>query len=201
MGADQRMFPLPWSKLPCIFTHNWKSCFDQNTLSGVAETLCKNGKIEDGDSLVGASLGGMVACEIAKIRKIKTLFLVGSAVHRDEISNVLRTLHPLAKIAPIEWLRLSAEKIPLELAQMFADSNPAFIRAMCNAIFDWPGLNKTTTKIYRIHGQHDLVIPLPKNADLILKGGHLISISHASECVQFIQSRLINEKSTTDGYR
>ena len=201
MGADERMFPSPWSKLPRIVAHNWKSCFDKNTLSDVAETLCTVAKIEDGDSLIGASLGGMVACEIARIRKIKTLFLVGSAVHRDEISNVLRTFHPLAKIAPIEWLRLSAEKIPHELAQMFADSNPAFVRAMCNAIFDWQGLNETTTKVYRIHGQHDLVIPLPKNTDLILKGGHLISISHASECVQFIQSRLTNEESTIDGHR
>jgi pimeloyl-ACP methyl ester carboxylesterase len=193
MGADERMFPSSWNKLPDFVTHNWKSCFGKKTLPAVAETICTTGAIGDGDSLVGASLGGMVACEITKIRKIKALFLIGSAIHKDEISSILRTLHPLAKVAPFDWLRISAEKIPHQLAQMFADSDPDFIRAMCAAIFDWQGLAETTTKVYRIHGQHDLVIPAPKSADLILKGGHLISISHASNCVQFIQNQLMGK--------
>jgi pimeloyl-ACP methyl ester carboxylesterase len=192
MGADERMFPSPWNNLPNFAAHNWKVCCHEKSLVGVAKTLCSAGAIADGDSLIGASLGGMVACEIAKIRKIKKLFLVGSAIHAEEINGVLQMFHPLAKIAPIDWLRLSAGKVPHELAHMFAEADPDFIRAMCLAVFDWEGLGITDTQIYRIHGQHDLVIPPPKNADLLLKGGHLISTSHAAECVRFIRDRLSN---------
>jgi pimeloyl-ACP methyl ester carboxylesterase len=192
MGADERMFPPPWNSLPGFVTHNWKSWSGENTLSDMAETLCKNGFINDGDSLIGASLGGMVACEITKLRKIEKLFLVGSASHKDEINCILKALHPLAKIAPIDWLCFSSGKIPHDLTQMFAGANADFIRTMCAAIFDWPGLIQTKTQVYRIHGQNDLVIPPPKFADLFLNGGHLISITHAPACVDFIQNHIGN---------
>ena len=42
--------------------------------------MCESCQIKDGDYLIGASLGGMVACEITKFRKIPRLYLIGSAV-------------------------------------------------------------------------------------------------------------------------
>jgi hypothetical protein len=59
---------------------------------------------------------------------------------------------------------------------------------MCSAIFQWNGLGVTSTKVFRIHGKHDLVIPPPKQADLLLDGGHLVSMTHAEECVAFIKA-------------
>lgn len=186
MGADHRMFPAPWTDLPNFRADDWVRYSGEETLADVADSMCKACGIQDGDALVGASLGGMVACEIAKIRKIPSLFLVGSAVHPDEISKVLAALHPLAQVAPIEWLRLSAGSIPLELAQMFASIDAPFVRAMCSAIFKWQGLGATSTKVHRIHGRFDLVIPPPDGADLLLNGGHLISITHAEKCAGYV---------------
>jgi hypothetical protein len=190
MGADERMFPSPWNSLPGFVGHNWKPCANKKSLAAVAETICTAGSINDGDSLIGASLGGMVACEITKVRKIKTLYLIGSATHKEEINSILQILHPLAPVAPIDWLRFSAGKIPHELSQMFADADPSFIRAMCAAIFQWQGLADSSARVYRIHGKYDLVIPPPKNVDLSLNGGHLISITHATECVNFMLNQL-----------
>lgn len=200
MGADERMFPSPWNKLPDLFCHNWKCCSNEKSLAAVAETICITGRIKDGDSLIGASLGGMVACEITKIRKIKNLFLIGSAARKEEINSILRILHPLAQVAPLDWLRYSAENVPHELAQMFADANPQFIRAMCFAIFDWNGLDGSSTTTHRIHGKNDLVILPPKNISLLLDGGHLISITHATECVNYIQNNSPID-TTTNGHR
>jgi hypothetical protein len=132
----------------------------------------------------------MVACEITRIRKIKMLFLVGSATSKNEVSAILEILHPLAAIAPIDWLRFSAGKVPHDLARMFSEANPSFIRMMCSAVFNWQGLPDSDTRIYRIHGKYDLVIPSPRNPDLSLKGGHLISMTHANECVEFIRRQL-----------
>ncbi|CUS39734.1 conserved hypothetical protein [Candidatus Nitrospira nitrosa] len=188
MGADRRMYPIPWSSLPEFFAHDWMPYANELSLADVARSMCEAMSIEDGDILVGSSLGGMVACEITKIRSIPVLYLIGSAVQKEEINGLLALLHPLAKIAPIEWLRFLAGKIPMDVAQMFAEIEPSFIRAMCSAIFQWDGLGATNTKVFRIHGKHDIVIPVPMQADLLLDGGHLISMTHAEECVTFIMT-------------
>jgi pimeloyl-ACP methyl ester carboxylesterase len=191
MGADERMFPAPWNSLPNFTALNWKSWSGENSVPALAETICRNASIKDGDTLVGASLGGMVACEIAKLRRIKTLFLVGSATDQREVNRALELMRPLVNLPLFDWLRISAGKIPHDLLHMFADADPAFIRTMCAAIFQWKGLGDAEVKVFRIHGRSDLVIPCPAKPDLLLKGGHLISISHAAECVDFIRNRLV----------
>lgn len=190
MGADNRMYPAPWSSLPGFEPHDWVRHSGEKSLSEMAQSMCDSCRIKDGDDLVGASLGGMVACEITKIRKIRRLFLIGSAVQKDEISTLLTFLHPLAKVAPIDWVRISAGKIPSELAQMFSGVEASFVRAMCAAIFQWNGLGPTTTQVIRLHGRHDIVIPPPKSVHLLVSGGHLISMTHAEECVNFIMATI-----------
>lgn len=146
--------------------------------------------INDGDTVIGSSLGGMVACEIAKIRSLRALYLIGSAVRKEEINSFLRALRPLVQIAPLEWLKLSAGSIPLDLAQMFAVSDGSFIRGMCSALFEWEGLGDPPIRVVRIHGKYDLVIPPPKTVDLLLEGGHLISITQAEACVAYLSADL-----------
>ncbi len=189
MGANRRMYSAPWLSLPDFVAHDWTLYSGEKSLADIAQSTCKALEINDGDSLVGSSLGGMVACEITKIRKIKTLYLIGSATRKEEINAILTTLHPLIQIAPIDWLRFSAGKIPNELTQMFAEAEAPFLRAMCSAIFEWQGLANSDTQVYRIHGKNDFVIPPPANVDLLLDGGHLISITHPAQCVEFIKAK------------
>ena len=158
------------------------------SIRDVAATMCEACSIRDGDILIGASLGGIIACEITSIRKIPTLYLVGSAIRKEEISGLLRMLRPLAKVAPIEWVRISAGSIPNELARMFAGVDASFVRAMCAAVFQWDGLQSTSTQVFRIHGRKDLVIPPPTDVDLLLDGGHLISMTHAAECAAYVRA-------------
>jgi len=189
MGADKRMFPAPWTALPEFVAHDWGCYSGETTLAEMAASMCAACDIHDGDMLVGASLGGMVACEIAKIRKLRTLFLVGSAADPSEISRLLRLLHPLAQIAPLDWLRITAGKIPQAVTQMFADAEPEFIRSMSAAIFAWEGLGKTDVEVVRIHGRQDKVIPAPATTHLLLDGGHLLPLTHAEDCAGFIRGR------------
>lgn len=194
MGADRRMYPAPWLNLPDFAAHDWVRHSGEQSITEVARTMCESIGIRDGDTLVGCSLGGMVAGEITKLRKIPKLYLIGSATKKEEVSQLLAVLRPLARVAPIEWIRFSAGKIPAEFAQMFAGIEASFVRAMCSAVFEWEGLGVTTTKVYRLHGKHDLVIPPPTPVDLLLEGGHLISISHAQECASFVATTLDPEQ-------
>ena len=192
MGADRRMYPTPWSSLPKFTAHGWTRYAGEQSLAEVAQSMCETYQIQDGDTLVGASLGGMVACEMTKIRRIPTLFLIGSATEKNGVNRLLAMLHPIARITPFAWFKVIAGQVPMELPQMFARSDPAFVRSMCAAIFRWEGLGASKTQVYRIHGKFDMVIPHPPKVDLLLRGGHLISMTHVKECSDFVRTRFLD---------
>ncbi|HEY8995547.1 MAG TPA: hypothetical protein VIM71_12835, partial [Lacunisphaera sp.] len=118
------------------------------------------------------------------------VILIGSSKSPAEFGAVLRLLAPLADLAPVAFLQQLAGKAPSELMQMFKDSDPAFIRAMCRAILRWEGITDPALRLHRIHGRHDLVIPSPDEADYLLNGGHLIAMTHAEECVARVREIL-----------
>jgi len=189
MGADHRMFSdRAWHSLPDARFHDWPEHRGEATIPAIADRVIAEARINDGDTVVGTSLGGLVGCEIANRLRLRSLVLVGSAQSPAEISALLALLHPLASLAPLDLIRVSASKLPGELCAMFADSQAGFIRAMCRAIFSWPGLDTTRLRPLRIHGRRDRVIPPPAAADLLLDGGHLIAMTHAAECVAYLQS-------------
>ena len=92
MGADSRMYPSPWNTLPDYIVHDWP-CYERElSIADVARRMVDKYSIRDGDALVGTSLGGIVACEVAKLRKIETLFLIGSAKSKDDVNSFLSIL-------------------------------------------------------------------------------------------------------------
>ena len=188
MGADHRMYPPPWPSLVDSTFIDWPAYAGELTLAEVAQAIVAKHALARGAWLVGSSLGGMVACEIARLISVRGLILVGSATTRDEVSSWFSRLSPFFELAPINLVRQLAGIVPAEIAQMFKDSDPAFVRAMCRAIIRWEGLRNATIKIHRIHGRRDRVILFPSGVDLALDGGHLIAMTHAAECVAYIRT-------------
>lgn len=182
MGATSSMYGKIWKEEVSGIYHDWPRWKGEVTISDLAERLIAEHNIQDGDVLVGSSLGGIVAGEIAQKRNIDQLVLVGSAASKKEISKILEILHPLINYSPIAFIKACSGKLPSELAQMFSESDPEFIRAMSRAIFSWDGID-LSPKVLRIHGSRDRVIPSPMQIDHWLDGGHLIAITHAMECV------------------
>ena len=190
MGADSAMYARAWHTLPnCCFIE-WPPYKKENSIEKIGQRVAEEAGIKDGAILVGSSLGGIVACEIAKLRNLRHLFLIGGAKRKEEINDFLALMHPLADLLPIEFIQRVAGKIPNEVTKMFNRSQAEFIRAMCKAIFEWPGLDDTVFKPERIHGKFDRVIPVPPDAHKVIDGGHLIAMTHAQECVDFITSRI-----------
>lgn len=190
MGADHRMYQAPaWHTLPDARFLDWPKHRGEDSITAIADRVIAEAGINTGDTVIGSSLGGIVGCEIANRLRLHSLVLVGSAQSATEISGLLAALHPLAALAPLDFIRLSAGKLPGELCEMFADTQASFIRAMCRAIFSWPGLDLTRLRPLRLHGRRDRVIPLPAEADLVLDTGHLLAMTHAVECVAFLDAR------------
>lgn len=189
MGADHSLYAAKaWRSLADAHFLDWPVHHGETTIAAIAGRVVAEARISDGDVIIGSSLGGIVGCEIARTVSLKALVLIGSAKNKGEISRLLTLLHPLAPLAPVEFVQRSAGKYPNEITQMFCRSEATFIRAMCAAIFDWPGLDESRIKPIRIHGRHDRVIPCPEHVDLLLDGRHLLAVTHAEQCVQFIMT-------------
>ncbi len=192
MGADRSMYSAPsWQGLPGACFLDWPEHRGEKSIGAIADRLIEENAIIEGSAMIGTSLGGVVAGEIANRVHLRGLALVSSAVHPREISGLLSVLHPLAQLAPIDFIQAAAGKVPHELAGMFARSQASFVRAACGAIFEWRGLDGSRIRPLRIHGSHDRVVPPPADANLMLDGGHLIAMSHADACVRFLTEHFI----------
>lgn len=187
MGADQRMFPEPWNKLPGFVAVDWSAAAGARTLIEVAHCVVDVHRINDGDIVLGTSLGGIVGAEIARLRSLSRLILIGSAIDRSEVNPLLTILAGLVDYTPVELLKCSAAGVPAEVCQMFSHTNADFIRAMCREISAWRGYSAGPEKLYRIHGRHDYVIPVPATVDHNIDGGHLIATTHAAECAAVVR--------------
>ncbi len=190
MGATHEMYSGPWRNLENTTFINWPSNSQSSSIPDLASELIDMHSITDGDSMTGTSLGGMVACEIANQLRLEHLILIGTAIHTCEINSLLRTLAPLVNLTPFEFIQMSAGKVDTQLTDMFAQTDPQFIRNMCKAIFKWNGLQSPLRPL-RIHGTKDHIIPIPKDVDVRIDGGHLLVVTHIEECVQAISKHFL----------
>ena len=182
------MFPGAWQTLDNSSVIEWPAHAGERSIAALAKRILAEHSIQTGDTLVGCSLGGIVACEMAKITPV-SLVLIGSAINKTEISCLLSVLHPLIDLTPLTFLQRFAGKLPVDVAQMFSASDAEFTRAMCRAIFDWDGLTHAPVDLLRIHGRYDLVIPVPCGVQHVLNGGHLIAMTHSEDCVRIIRNK------------
>jgi pimeloyl-ACP methyl ester carboxylesterase len=190
IGADNSMYQDEWRTLEDSRFLDWPGYQGETSLTAIARRLVEEQDIRDGSVVVGHSLGGMVSCEIAQLRTLKALILIGSASCKEGVSNLLAMLHPLAPYTPFEFMQAVARMLPGEVTAMFGRSDPEFIRAACKAIFKWKGLPPAGIRPRRIHGRFDVVIPPPAQVDCALNGGHMIPVTHARDCVAFVRAAL-----------
>jgi len=190
MGANSNMYSGPWLEVQNMKFLDWPKYGGERTLSEIAERVISEYSITRSDSVAGSSLGGMVALEIADKLKIESVFLFGSAVSKTEINPLLRLISPLAEVTPIKFIQIIVGKYANDVLNMFSTSDTDFIRSMCKAVADWRGFAGDHNIIKRIHGKNDTVISCHGNCNIIGNGGHLIAITHAHECIEFLKKSL-----------
>ena len=90
----------------------------------------------------------------------------------------------------VKLIQLLTGKYDNSLLNMFSESDPKFIKAMCKLIASWEGYLSLPDKLIRIHGTQDLVIKCPQVASEKLSAGHLIAMSHPKQCQELIEKQL-----------
>jgi len=190
MGADSSMYRGPWRELDWVRFLDWPAYYGETTLAEVAQRVIDENGIQPGDGVGGSSLGGMVAVEVARLVPVSSVVLIGSAMTRAEIHPLLTMAAPLVTLTPLRLAQILAGKsVEGPVGDAFARADPRFVRAMCRALAHWDGAGASSLPcpVYRIHGEHDLVIPCPGDSVQIVPGaGHLIALTHPKECVEFL---------------
>ncbi len=189
MGANRKMYGA-WNQSSSYRFLDWPEFNGESSLRAVAEKIIENYDIGPDDIVGGSSLGGIVAIEIDEILNNSKVVLLGSAIDVTEVNSFLLKLSVLSDYAPIKVIQLLTGKYDVTLLKMFSESDPQFIKMMCQLIPTWKGYLGNPKKLLRIHGAKDLVISCPNEAHKILDGGHLIAMTHASNCEALLSSCL-----------
>jgi pimeloyl-ACP methyl ester carboxylesterase len=188
MGANSNMYSGPWREIEdCCFI-DWPPYKQEKSITDVANRLIEKHHIGQEDIVIGSSMGGMVGLEMANTMGLKLVILVGSATNPSEISPLSKLLMPFSFKPVVKLSQLVASISKDAISQAYYKSDSDFIVEMSKAILNWHGYKGSGTQIGRIHGKNDKFITCPNDCETIDKGGHLIAITHAHECVNYINS-------------
>jgi pimeloyl-ACP methyl ester carboxylesterase len=153
--------------------------------------------------LVGLSMGGMVAVEIAnKVAPFLTI-IIASVPVSDQLPFYFRVaarlyLHRLISIRLLKIAAITKRLFTTEtkedkelLKTVIRESNPDFIKWSLTAILKWQ--NKTIPeKLVHIHGSRDeiLLMKYTKPTHIIPKAGHLMVMNRAEEINKLLREVL-----------
>ena len=206
MGADERIYRNIKIDNAEITYANWIEPGKKDTLADYAQKMTDAYRIAPGSVVIGTSLGGMIAVEIAKKIGLKKVILISSIKTMVEEPFYFRFFRwfPVYKLIPNKLIVKLGElakpifgKMDTVEAYMFnsmlENSSPSFLKWSMGAVLRW--INKVIpANIYHIVGDNDTIFDHRKIKDaLIVKGGtHIMVFDRAEEINQLIAKILNN---------
>lgn len=202
MGADTRIYnniELP-SKND-IVPVDWLEPNKTDTLTTYAQKLIYQYDIKPNDIVIGNSLGGMLAMEIAKKIRLKKAILISSIKTINEAPGYFRLFKvlPIYKLIPNNMLNNGGFMIKSIFGAMsdsdlwlFKDmlqkTSPTFLKWAMGVALNWD--NQTIpSNVYHIHGDADFVFPFKKinDATLVKGGTHIMIFNRAKEINKWLK--------------
>ncbi|HMJ48003.1 MAG TPA: alpha/beta hydrolase [Ferruginibacter sp.] len=206
LAADSRVFnniKLPGGYEPIYL--DWITPQEKETLKSYALRL--SGKIDPTQHfvLVGLSMGGMIAIEIAKLYPPVTTIIVSSIPNSDQFPPHFRLagylgLHTLIPARLFKSLSIinryfnpDTREDKIILKQIIKDSDPRFIKWAIGAILSWRN-HIIPQPLLQIHGSADRLLPAryTNPTHLISNGGHLMIMNKANELNKILEEALIS---------
>jgi len=204
LGADERVFRhivLPPGYQAAHL--RWIAPEPGESLTHYSARLSESIDFSKPFSLVGLSMGGMIATEIARTQPPRKLILIssvplsGALPFYYHIAGRLR-LHRLVPISLLKNMSALKRLFTTEtsedkqmLRSMIRHADPAFLRWALGAILSWK--NELLPKnLVHIHGSADLVLPVRyAKPGLIVQGaGHMMVLNRAAEINRYIEEAL-----------
>jgi pimeloyl-ACP methyl ester carboxylesterase len=204
LGADSRVYNNIDLKNFDVTRIEWIEPDSTDTLLTYAQKLVSQYNISDNSIIIGNSLGGMLAIEIAKLLPVKKVILISSIKTIDEAPGYFKFFRafPLYKIIPggvftgmdslVEPLFGHMSKADSWLFRdMLKKSSPVFIKWAMGAALKWDN-RVIPPNVIHITGDKDLVFSYKKIKDaIIVKGGtHIMIFEKAGEMNRILKSIL-----------
>lgn len=205
LGADFRAFRfLDLEGIPHAFI-DWLPVDETENLQRYAQRLATL-ITEPEPVIVGLSMGGMLATEIARIVPVKKVILLSSANGCREIPWYLKVagrlgIHKLVPVRFFQWpnayanwlMGVRQQEHAALLAAFQHSADPEFIRWAVHNILTWRGSGLPYgPECVHIHGSKDHVLPLRYvYADFVIEnGGHLMIMDKAEEVSRILRHLL-----------
>ena len=148
-------------------------------------------------SLVGVSLGGMIALEINKIYGAEEVVLIASAKGKEEIPGLYRFFNkvPLHKLLGGNFLKFWVRTLqpmfePMSKEDqtlwrdMLKNKESLFMKSALACIIEWEHqIDTEAENIYHIHGSKDKTLPVKHIGEAILvqEGTHVMTLTKGDE--------------------
>jgi len=204
LAADSRVFI--HIRLPQGFeiVHlDWIPPQKDESLSHYAVRLGEKIDTSEPFALVGLSMGGMIATEIAKKYPPFALILFCSVPTHTHMPGYFQWAYflRLHKLVPVAALKLAsrlkrgftADNVTDQrlIKQIIQESDPAFIRWAIHAILSWKN-EVIPSPLWHIHGSKDGILPIryTKPTHQVQGGNHLMIMSKANELNLFLKEIL-----------
>ncbi len=205
LGADRRAFSfLKLNPSFHIIYLDWIAPERNESLQDYAFRLGQKIDTTQPFSIIGLSLGGMIASEISTIFRPQKTILLSSISSYNELPLLYKLggklkLHKLLPKSVghnpnfiMYWLfGLNNNDDKTLFKQILADSDPHFTKWAINAVTNW-SKKQSSLNIIRIHGDNDRVLPITSFTPnyIVKKGGHLMVANRALEISEILNTIL-----------
>ena len=204
LGADKKAFQkikLPAGYEPVFL--EWIPPQKNESLCDYARRFSSLIKNDDAFILIGLSFGGMLASEIARLRRPMKTIIISSLASSNELPWYFKSAGKvgLHKAVPIKFLKAGSilknflgvrSREDKAIIYNYARSaDPALVRWSLDAIVNWNQPDRLPG-IVHLHGSSDRMLPIKyTHPDYIIKdGGHLMIFNKADEVNRILQQVL-----------
>jgi len=170
-----------------------------------AQALSKQIDTSSKYSIIGVSLGGMLATEMGEFLNPEKIILISSAKCRDELPGryTFQKTVPINKLVPkgvIKWgakllqpmVEPASKKDRQVFLDMLNDKDPLFFKRTVAMIIQWER-DEYSNDIVHIHGDNDHTLP-SRNVEynyLIQNGSHMMVYTRADEISTLLNKILL----------
>ncbi|MEJ7625737.1 MAG: alpha/beta hydrolase [Ferruginibacter sp.] len=205
LAADHRVFLHLNVPEGCEIVYlDWIPPVRNESLSSYALRLAESIDTKENFALVGLSMGGMIAIEIAKKYAPATTILLSSVATNDQFPAHFKLAYALKlhRLLPMQVLKSASilkRLFTLEdpddkviLRQVIRDSDPNFIRWAIGAILEWKN-DVVPEHLWQIHGSKDEILPWrnTKPTHTIQNGTHMMVMTKAADLNKLLKEALI----------
>lgn len=186
---------------------NWIDPLKNESIPNYSKRLFQDLPEDKDIVLIGHSFGGIVAQEIAAVKRVEKIILISSVKARNEIPWTFRVIK-LLKLYKFFTKEVSVRTVKYWGSQhgfvsdeeknlfksMVGKCSNAYLQWALKALSGWyaPVLPEKT-RIFQIHGTDDKTFPISriKDADIVVKGGsHIMLYKQAQRISEIIDREL-----------